>query len=134
MPKQYKEIHQFENIYQAIYKECESNLYYPPENYQRIYQKILYAASTLYYSGVRIFHHQNILFTASDKCCTKESILELLTKIYCLITEINLPTTTEQKIQQLIEDYHLVSNELLIPYPSMEQEHFKIQTILNGIS
>ncbi len=128
------EMTMLENIYKAIYNECERRLYYPPESNQQIYQKILNAATTLYYNGLKSLKHADESLRLSEKEFTAQRIIEFLDSMHQIITDIDFPQTTEMKIKQLIKNYGLNSDELLIPTPSIEEDYLKTQIILNGIS
>ncbi len=120
-----------ESIYKAIYNECESKLYYPPDDYQRIFQKIIHTSSTLFYSALRQLRRQNPLPNFNNKDLSIENIQALLLNIYNIIAGTDYPNVMEQKIKQLIKDYKLNPEELLIANPSDEKEYLRTQILLN---
>lgn len=120
-----------EIIYEAIYNECESRLFYPPDDYQRIFQKIIHTSSTLFYNALRLVRKQKPLPNFSENDLNIENIQALLTKIHNIVSGEDYPNVMEQKIKQLITSYKLNPDKLLISTPSDEKEYLRAQILLN---
>lgn len=120
-----------EELYTSIYIECEGRLYYPPNEYQHIFQKIIRASSTLFHNALKRTQHHNVLMKTPDNYLTAERTVEFMQNIYHIIQDIDYPNIMEDKIRQLLQDNSLNPDDFLISNPSDEQEYIKAKILLN---
>lgn len=98
------------NMYDDICTKCGDYIYDVEGVYQKLFQRIYNASTSLYY---KVAFSKNISLTDA------ETIRNILAKINEILSEVIFPNEKEESIKKLLNSNGFNASELLIETPSL---------------
>ena len=97
-------------VYNEICNQCCNYIYDDSDVYQKLFQLIYNASTSLYYG---------IVFSNGKTSKEIDCIKQILSKINEILSEILFPEEKEESIQNLLIENGMDSKELLVETPSL---------------
>ena len=103
-------------VYDEICNHCGSYIYDTEDIYQKLFQRIYNASTSLYYA---------IIFGRNKELDEIECIKRVLNKTNKILSELLFPQEIEDNIRNLLLENGLDARELLVETPSLMSEDYK---------
>mgnify|MGYP003312685226 CR=1 FL=1 len=104
------------NVYDEICNQCGGYIYDVEDVYQKLFQRIYNASTSLYYA---------VVFGSNKELGEIECIKRVLNKTNEILSELLFPQEIEDSIRNLLLENGLDAKELLIETPSLMSEDYK---------